>query len=234
MSNQDGNRDRDPTAVWLSFLLKMLVFLVFACVIVGAMVGVMRRELITNRMWLIIAGMAAMLLLLAIDRLVSLEVGPGGMKAQLAQAQVKALDEVAAMEDQEVAQAAQAKILQARTPAEVEGAVGMALELNVSRVVERVKAAIHDKRKLYVRYRVEPAGDVEVWLVAPLDVKPGKTARTQAKDYLWVHSYESGRSQSLLLERVAGVDVSDEAFDPAEIMAGWRNPTPQWNVEREW
>jgi hypothetical protein len=68
----------------------------------------------------------------------------------------------------------------------------------------------------------------------PLDIKPGKSARTRTKDYLWVHSYDSGHTQSLLLERVVGVDVSDETFDPAEIMAGWKDQSPAWNVPREW
>jgi hypothetical protein len=235
MSDQDPKQGKQPIEAWLPpLLLKFSVLVVLACVVAGAMVGVLQHDLESNRLWLIIGGMVALLLLLGIDRLTALRVGPQGVEAELSQAREKALAQVEALEDKEVAEAAQAQILQAKTPAEVEGAVGMAMELNVSRVVDRVKAAIRDRRKLYVRYQTEPAGEVEIWLVAPLDIKPGKTARTRTKDYLWVHSYESGRSQSLLLERVVGADLSDETFDPAEIMADWKDKAPAWNVEREW
>jgi hypothetical protein len=235
MSDKDTGQGRALIEAWLPpLLLKFLVFLVFACVIAGAMVGVLQGNLTTNRMWLIVGGMVALLLLLAVDRLTTLRVGPEGVEAEMAQVQAKALEQVEALEDKTVAEAAQAQILQAKTPAEVKGAVALAMELNVSRLVERIKEAIRDKRKLYVRYRSEPAGDVDLWLVAPLDIKPGKSARTRTKDYLWVHSYDSGHTQSLLLERVVGVDVSDETFDPAEIMAGWKDQSPAWNVPREW
>lgn len=235
MSTQDPKPSKEPIEAWLPpLLLKFSVFLIFACVVAGAMVGVLQHDLESNRLWLIIGGMVALLLLLGIDRLTALRVGPEGVEAELAQAKEKALAEAEALEDKDVAEAAQAQILQAQTPAEVQGAIGMALELNVSRVVDRVRQAIRDKRKLYVRYRSEPGADPEIWLVAPLDIKPGKTAKTRTKDYLWVHSYESGHSQSLLLERVVGADLSDETFDPAEIMADWKNQSPAWNVERDW
>ena len=233
--SEQNSQDRAPIETWLPpLLLKFAVMVVFACVIGGAMVGVLQHELDSNRLWLIIGGMVALLLLLGVDRLTALRVGPTGVEAELAQAKKTALAQAEALEDKEVAEAAQAQILQAQTPAEVQGAIGMALELNVSRVVDRVKAAIRDKRKLYVRYRSAPEAETDIWLVAPLDIKPGKTAKTRTKDYLWVHSYDSGGTRSLLLERVVGADLSDETFDPAEIMADLKNQSPEWNVERDW
>ena len=215
-------------------LLKFLVFLVFAFVLFEATVGLGEQDLSTNRVWVIVAGMMGLLLLLAIDRLTEIRVSPKGMEATLAQAQAQAMEEIGALEDREVAEAARAQILQAENPDQVKGALATAMELNVTRVVERVKEAIRQKRKLYVRYRPDPQAPVDAYQVAPLDIKPGKTPATRANDYLWVHSYDHGSTLSLRLERVLGVELSEETFDPAELMAGWEDKEPEWNVPRDW
>jgi len=219
----------DPTV-----LLKFLVFLVFAFVLFEATVGLGEQDLSTNRVWVIVAGMMGLLLLLAIDRLTELRVSPRGVEATLARAQAQAMEEIGALEDREVAEAARAQILQAENPDQVKGALATAMELNVTRVVERVKEAIRQKRKLYVRYRPDPQAPVDAYQVAPLDIKPGKTPATRANDYLWVHSYDHGSTLSLRLERVLGVELSEETFDPAELMAGWEDKEPEWNVPRDW
>jgi hypothetical protein len=235
MSNQRSNRAKQPLHVWLTTaMLKFLVFLAFAFVLFAATVGLGERDLSSNRVWVIIAGMAGLLLLLAIDRLTGLRVSPTGVEATLAQAQAYALEEVGELEDQDVVDAARAQILQAESPAQVEAARAMAVELNVNRVMERVKQAIHQKRKVYARYRPDPQVPVETYQVAPLDVKPGKTPATRANDYLWVYSYEHESVISLRLGRVLGVELSEETFDPTELMADWKKKEPQWNVPREW
>ena len=214
--------------------LKFLVFLAFAFVLFEATVGLGERDLSSGRVWVIVAGMAGLLLLLAVDRLTGLKVSPSGVEATLAQAQAQALGEVDELEDQEVVEAARAQILQAESPAQVKAAMAMAVELNVNRVMERVKQAIHQKRKVYVRYRPDPRGPVEIYQVACLDVKPGKTPATRANDYLWVYSYEHESVISLRLGRVLGVELSEETFDPTELMADWKQREPKWNVPREW
>jgi predicted DNA-binding transcriptional regulator YafY len=217
---------------WLPpLMLKFLVFLVFTCVIAGAMIGLLQGDLSTNRLWIILGGMVALLLLLAIDRLTSLKVSPSGVEATLAEAQAKALEEVALLEDHGVAQAAREKILEARNPGEVEGAMAVAMRLNVTKVVERVQQAIGERRRLYIRYMPEPGSPLQAYQVAPLDIKPGKTARTKSYDYLWVYSYEHEHILSLRLERVLGVELSEETFDPADVTGAWREA---WNVERDW
>jgi hypothetical protein len=232
MSNQGSEREREPFETWLPpLILKFLVFLVFACVIAGAMVGLLRGDVSSNRVWLIIGGMVAMLLLLGIDRLTALRVGPKGVEAELAKVQDKALAEVAVMEDEEVAEAARERILQAKAPAEVDGAMDMALRLNVTRVVDRVETAIRERRRLDAHYLPQPRSPMREYQVAPLDIKPGKTAKTQMHDYLWVYSYEHGRILSLRLDRLLSVELSEETFDPAEVTAGWKG---EWNVAREW
>jgi predicted DNA-binding transcriptional regulator YafY len=235
MSNERSNPAKQPLHVWLTAaMLKFLVFLAFAFVLFAATVGMGERDLSSNRVWIIIAGMAGLLLLLAIDRLTALRVSPGGLEATLAQAQAQALDEVSELEDREVAETARAQILQAESPDQVQAAMAIAVELNVNRVMERVKQAIHQKRKVYVRYRPDPQGPVETYQVAPLDVKPGKTPATRANDYLWVYSYEHESVISLRLGQVLGVELSEETFDPVALMADWKQKEPQWNVPREW
>jgi predicted DNA-binding transcriptional regulator YafY len=235
MSNERSNPPKQPLHVWLTAaMLKFLVFLAFAFVLFAATVGMGERDLSSNRVWVIIAGMAGLLLLLAIDRLTALRVSPTGLEATLAQAQAQALEEVSELEDREVAETARAQILQAESPDQVQAAMAIAVELNVNRVMERVKQAIHQRRKVYVRYRPDPQGPLETYQVAPLDVKPGKTPATRANDYLWVYSYEHESVLSLRLGQVLGVELSEETFDPVELMADWKQKEPQWNVPREW
>jgi hypothetical protein len=215
-------------------VLKFLVFLAFAFVLFEATVGLGEQDLSSSRVWVVIAGMMGLLLLLGVDRLTELRVSPTGVEATLAQAQTQALEEVGELEDKEVAEAARAQILQAESPDQVQAAMAMATELNVNRVMERVKQAIGQKRKVYVRYKPDPKAPVEAYPVAPLDVKPGKTPATRANDYLWVYSYEHESVISLRLGRVLGVELSEETFDPTELMADWKQKEPQWNVPREW
>jgi predicted DNA-binding transcriptional regulator YafY len=235
MSNERSDQREQPLHVWLpGVVLKFLVFLAIAFVLFEATVGLGEQDLSSSRVWVVIAGMAGLLLLLAVDRLTGLKVSPGGLEATLAQVKAQALGEVSDIEDREAAEAARAQILQAESPDQVKAAMAMAVELNVNRVMERVKEAISQKRKVYVRYRPDPQGPVETYQVACLDVKPGKTSATHANDYLWVYSYEHESVISLRLGRVLGVEVSEETFDPAELMADWRRKEPEWNVPRDW
>ncbi|MDY6877017.1 MAG: hypothetical protein SWK90_12550 [Chloroflexota bacterium] len=149
------------------------------------------------------------------------------------QPQIQSLEEVGALEDREVAEAARARILQAESPAQVEAARAIAVELNFSRVMERVKEGIRGQRKCYVHYRPDLTGPVDTYLIAPLDVKPGKTPTTRANDYVWAYSYDHESVVSLRLGRVMGIELSEENFDPAELMADWKKK-PEWNVAREW
>lgn len=235
MSNQESTQDKEPIEVWLPpLLLKFLVFLIFACVIAGSMVGVLRGDVGANRMWLIIGGMVALLLLLVVERLVTLRVGPEGVEAELAQAQAKALQEIAPLDAREAVDEAQAEILEAKDPQQVQAAVAKAVKLNVTRVLQRVEEAIRGKRRLFVNYRPDPQAPIQAYLVAPLDIKPGKSEKTRTTDYLWAYSYDHESVLSLILGKVVGVELSEQTFDPAEIMADWKNKSPKWHVDRDW
>lgn len=235
MSNEKPNKQTQPPREWLpTVILKFMVFLALAFVLFEATVGLGGRDLTSNRAWVIIAGMAGLLLLLAVDRLTGLKVTPGGVEATLAESKIRVMEDLDALEDQNAAQAARAQVLQAENLDQVQTAMAVAVELNVSRVVERAQDAIREKRKCYVRYKRDPEKPVEKYLVAPLDIKPGDTPATQDKDYLWVHSYETGGTRRLRLDQVMKVDLTGETFDPAELMAGWKDKQPEWNVAREW
>lgn len=232
---EESNQGGRPLHVWLPRLvLTFMVFAVLVFVVYETTVGLGDRDLGKQSMWALIVAMVLLVLLPVVDRLTVLRVTPGSVEATLAEVKVHAMKEVGELEDQEVSKEAQEKILQAESPDQVQAAMAVAVELNVSRVVERVKEAIAQKRKCYVRYKPDAEAPVEAYLVAPFDVKPGKTPATRANDYLWVYSYEHGHVISLRLGRVLGVELSEETFDPAEVMADWKKEESEWNVPRNW
>jgi predicted DNA-binding transcriptional regulator YafY len=229
----DKKTERQALPGCLAATLKLLVFGALAFVLYEALIGLGEQDLPNSRVWITIAASVGLLLLLAIDRLTGLKVSTEGVEATLTEAKVKALEEISDIENQEAAEAARAEILQAQSTEQVKAAKAVAVELNATRIVERATEAIRRKRKCHVRYRPSPDEAEDTYLVAPLDVKPGATPNTRANDYLWVHSYETGGTRSLRLDRVRRVDVTDETFDPAELTAGWKK-RPKWNVTREW
>jgi len=219
---------------WLpKTLLTFLVLLILAFVVYQATISTSESDIGARSMWALIVAMVLLVLLPVVDRVQTISVSPTGFEATLSEAQALALEEVGTLDDPEVAEAARAQILQAKSPDQVQAAMEKAVKLNVTRTLELVKDAIQNKHKCYVRYRPDPTEPVKSYYVAPLDVKPGKTAATKSNDYLWAHSYEHEDVVSLRLDRVLGIEQSEETFDPAEVMAGWKKE-PQWNLAREW
>jgi hypothetical protein len=220
---------------WLpKVILTFLVFLTLVFVVYQTTIGMDERDLGERSMWALVVALVLLVLLPVVDRIQEISVSPIGFEAKLSESQADALEQVGALGNPEVAEAARAQILQAKSPDQVQAAMATAVELNVSQVVERVKEAIHGKRRCYVRYRPDPKEPLETYHVAPLDIKPGKTPATRANDYLWVYSYEHEGIVSLRLGRVMGVELSEETFDPAGLMVGWKSKEPEWNVAREW
>jgi predicted DNA-binding transcriptional regulator YafY len=233
MSDKSSDQKK-PLQAWLPpTILKTLVFAAFAFVLYEALVGLGDQDLSANRLLAVIGGMVGLLLLLAIDRLTGLRVSKEGVEATLTEAKAQALEHVGAMvEDPQAAETVREKIIQAKSPDQVQAAVAQAVELNVTRTVDAVQKAIQNKRKCYVRYRSVPDEPVQSYYVAPLDIKTGKSATTKANDYLWAYSYEHESIVSLRLDRVIGVEPSEETFDPAEVIKPGKQP--EWNVSREW
>jgi predicted DNA-binding transcriptional regulator YafY len=224
---------KQPLHTWLPKVL--LTFLVFGALffVVYQVTGGMKSDLGGNSVWVLIVAMALLVLLPVVDRIQTLSLSPTGLEATMTETQAKAIKEVGAMvEDPQAAEAAQEQILQAKNPEQVQAAVAQAVKLNVTRTVDLVREAIQNKRKCYVRSRPVPEEPVQSYHVAPLDIKPGKSAATKANDYLWAYSYEHESVVSLRLDRVIGVEMSEETFDPAEVVTSGKKP--EWNVPREW
>lgn len=234
MAHQSPQRRDQPLRTWLpKVVLTFLVFLTLLFVVYQTTVG-LDRDLGPNNRWVLIVALVLLVLLPVVDRVEEIRISPTGFEARLGETKAQALATVDQIENSEAAQAARGQIIQAKNPDQVKAAVKMAVELNVSQVLETVKQAIRQRRKTYVRYKPDPEAPTETYLVAPLDVKPGKTPRTRANDYLWVYSYEHQNVISLRLGRVMGVEVSEETFDPTELMADWKDKEPEWNIPREW
>ena len=218
----------------------VLIFLALAFVIVAAMLGWIEPDLSSNRFWVTVAGVVGLMLMMAVDRIQTISISPAGFEATITEAKApmtevkaQALAEISALvEDSKAAEAAQELILQATDPEQVIAAVTLAVELNVTRAVGVIIEAIKNKHRCYVRYRPVPDEPVQSYYVAPLDIKPGKSAATRANDYLWAYSYEHESVVSLRLDRVIGVEMSEEVFDPAEVTTPGKEP--EWNVAREW
>jgi hypothetical protein len=234
MSDQSPDHSTEPMHVWLPpVLLKFLTFVVFCYILYEVTVGLGDQDLSTKRVTVIVASMAGLLLLLGVERLVSLRLSSGGMEATLEQAKAQALGRLNKIEDRDIAQAARAQILHAHSPQQVQASVTVAVELNADKVIDRVKEAISQKRKIYVRYRPETDSPVEAYLIAPFDIQPGRNPATQASDYLWGYSYEHQSLISLRLGLITGVELSEEPFDPTRFLAGLKRP-PRWNLPRAW
>ena len=224
---------KKPLHAWLPKVI--LTFLVFGALffVVYQVTGGMSSDLGNNSVWVLIVAMALLVLLPVVDRIQTLSLSPTGFEATMTEAQAKAIKEVGAMvEDPKAAEVAQAQILQATNPEQVKAAVDQAVELNVTRTVDVITEAIQNKHKCYVRYRPVPDEPVQSYHVAPLDIKKGKSAATKANDYLWAYSYEHESVVSLRLDRVIGVETSEETFDPAEVTTPGKEQ--EWNVPRKW
>lgn len=232
MSDEKNNK-KQPVHTWLPKVL--LTFLVFGALlfVVYQVTGGMTEDLGDKSMWALLVAMVLLVLLPVVDRIQTLSLSPTGFEATMTEAQAKAIKEVSAMvEDPQAAEVAQAQILQATNTEEVKAAVAQAVELNVTRTVDVITEAIRSKHKCYVRYRPVPDESVQSYHVAPLDIRTGKSAATKAYDYLWAYSYEHESIVSLRLDRVIGVELSEETFDPAEVTTPGKEQT--WNVDREW
>lgn len=234
MTHENPQGRDQPLRTWLpKVVLTFLVFLTLFFVVYQTTVG-LDRDLGPNNRWVLIVALVLLVLLPVVDRVESIRISPSGFEARLGETKAQALATVDQIDNSEAAQAARGQILQAKNPDQVKAAVEMAVELNVSQVLETVKQAIRQKRKTYIRYKPAPDASIETYLVAPFDVKPGKTPQTRANDYLWVYSYEHESIISLRLGRVMGIEVSKDTFDPTDLMADWRDKEPEWNIPREW
>ncbi len=92
--------------------------------------------------------------------------------------------------------------------------------------------AIKQQRKVQVQYR-SPKGRQRYMLV-PLDIKPGRTANTKKRRYMWGYSESSQGVLCLRLDKVTKVKSLDETFDPDIVARAWDGKQVKWNLPRKW
>jgi hypothetical protein len=92
--------------------------------------------------------------------------------------------------------------------------------------------AIKQQRKVQVQYR-SPKGRQRYTLI-PLDIKPGRTANTKKRRYMWGYSESSQGVLCLRLDKVTKVKSLDETFEPDIVARAWDGKQVKWNLPRKW
>ena len=98
--------------------------------------------------------------------------------------------------------------------------------------VEALTDAIKQHRVVRLGYSRQSDGVLSLHNVAPLDLRPGESARTANTVYLWAYCFEESRVETHILDRVRSVHRTADLFDPAEILARW--PRHKWPLPAEW
>lgn len=101
-----------------------------------------------------------------------------------------------------------------------------------ARNVKTFHQAIQQQRQVRLVYR--SAKGVQGYTVIPLDVKPGKTARTRKRRYVWVWSEAKKGPLAFRLDRLLKVETAQAGFDPVAVQQNWAGKTVKWNLPRSW
>lgn len=102
-----------------------------------------------------------------------------------------------------------------------------------AQTARNIHQAIQKKRKVKVGY--QNAQGIRTFILAPLDIKGGRSPATRKNRYFWAYDEAGQRVVSLRLDRVAVALPTDEHFDPAGPAQLWAGKEPpRWNLPREW
>jgi hypothetical protein len=105
--------------------------------------------------------------------------------------------------------------------------------IRIAANTKRAHDAIKKKKNLIVLYR--GPGGVRRYILAPLDITPGKTEGTKKNQYLWLYSNRHSAVISMRMDKVLWTKVSDESFDPSEVTQTiLKDKKPTWTLLREW
>lgn len=95
--------------------------------------------------------------------------------------------------------------------------------------------AIHDRRKVRLRFNSKEDGQTLVRVCAPMDYGPSRRGTDRSDRYhLW--DYESDTRPhpiSLPPNQIVSMDVLDEIFDPSEFVT-WNLVRSPWWIARDW
>jgi hypothetical protein len=97
---------------------------------------------------------------------------------------------------------------------------------------ERFIEAIHDKKKVCVRFYSTADSGLLDHVCAPMDYGPGgEVADGLNRYWLWDYANDTGsRVRYLTSEQVIDLQVLGEVFDPAQLDIR----PPQWAIVRDW
>jgi len=100
---------------------------------------------------------------------------------------------------------------------------------------EKFVQAIRDKKKVKLTFYSKEDRCELVRVCAPMDYGPSRRAKNKADRYhLWDFDSDTQRhTLSLLPERVMGMVVLDEKFDPADFIE-WDTGVSPWFIPRDW
>lgn len=97
--------------------------------------------------------------------------------------------------------------------------------------------AIRQRRVVRLGYSRQSDGVLSLHFVAPVDIRPGVTARTATTMYVWAYCFDASEAEMHLLHRVRSVAMTPDTFDPPAILRLWpaKWPLPRsWFVQRDW
>ncbi|TAL07387.1 MAG: hypothetical protein EPO07_00265 [Verrucomicrobia bacterium] len=92
--------------------------------------------------------------------------------------------------------------------------------------------AIHEKKKVCVRFYSKADSGVLDRVCAPMDYGPGSENQDGLNRYwLWDYASNSGSHVlGLVPQQIVNLQVLGEVFDPAQV----ENSSPSWTIPRDW
>ena len=92
---------------------------------------------------------------------------------------------------------------------------------------EQFIAAIHDKKRVCVRFYSKPDSGVLDRVCAPMDYGPGNESKDGLNRYwLWDYASETGTNAiGLVPQQILDLQVLGEVFDPSQFVAPPASPT---------
>lgn len=92
--------------------------------------------------------------------------------------------------------------------------------------------AIHDKKKIIITFFSNEDGHILRRECAPFDYGPSKRYKDKSPRYhMFDYTSDSGSHVlSILPNQLKSITITDEDFDPSELVS-W---TPQWHIQRDW
>lgn len=109
--------------------------------------------------------------------------------------------------------------------------------MDVRLLIEQITTAIDNREILRIGYSHLHGGPLSLHRIAPVDVRPGDSAKTSRTLYLWAFCYDRNQPETHLLTGIRTLTETSETFDPLLVLRMWpdRWPLPPtWAIPRDW